>query len=820
MNQLPFEKIKRKILTKKEAKTDAKLGCKPEKRTTEEIITYGVVNVNKCQGPTSHQISDFVQKILHIDKSGHSGTLDPHVHGALPVALGRSTRIVQTLLKSGKEYVGIMHLHKDVGEAKLKEIIKKNFTGKIKQIPPLKSSVKRVKREREIYYFDILEKDGQDVLFVVGCEAGTYIRKLCLHPKTEITTTSSLVSAEDFFINPQKIFSMVNKKISQQTPSEVQKFPFKGNLYKITMDSGISFLVTPEHRMLVSTDKGYAMKQTNKLKTSDYIVKSGKYFAPEIEIPITDLLDDKYLVDQEEIRREVKNAFIKQFGSIREMNRRLKLDRKPFLKKSKHAIPLGHVKKSGIYENIKHKIHSFKSEKGIKVLLKELTPDIMYLAGLIASDGNNTKEKGTIRYTRIKFHNKNQHLIEMFENKYRKIFPNFNLTKSLMQNGITQLDSTNSFFATICANFGIKSPQKKSNLSRILLLEKRLIAAFLKGYFDGDGTAYFKKKTKKKGHHTRIDFFTVNGNDAIVLHKMLLKLNISNKIFKKLNIFVVSVNDMASKKRYCQFIGTSHPRKKEKLNEICNLESEDLGNGHYLGFHFKKQIVENKSRLHRMGGNLNRVLKGTIPITRGFYKKASKIVKLPLPDDFVIEKIKTIKEVNGTNYVYDMTVPDTHNFLIETGFVSSNCHDLGQKLKIGAHMQELRRTKAGPFNEETLFTLQDLTDAYHFYKKEGNDKFIRKVIQPVENAISHLPKIWVFDTTVDTLCHGADLNVPGISKLNDYIYAEDNVAIMTLKGELVALGVATMSSDDILKKSKGLAVKTDKVFMEPGVYRL
>jgi|TARA_B100001964_G_scaffold242946_1_gene319350 H/ACA ribonucleoprotein complex subunit 4 len=321
---LPFEKIKRKILVKTEFKTDSKLGCKPEERKTEEIINYGVINVNKCQGPTSHQVSDYVQKILHINKSGHSGTLDPHVHGLLPVALGRATRIVQTLLKSGKEYIGIMHLHKDVEETKLKETIKRNFTGKIMQIPPIKSAVRRIKREREIYYFDILEKDGQDVLFVVGCQAGTYIRKLI--------------------------------------------------------------------------------------------------------------------------------------------------------------------------------------------------------------------------------------------------------------------------------------------------------------------------------------------------------------------------------------------------------------------------------------------------------------------------------------------------------------HDLGQKLKVGAHMQELRRTKAGPFKENSLFTLQDLIDAYHFYKKENNDKFLRKIIQPVENAIEHLPKIWIFDTTIDTLCHGADLNIPGISKLNDQINENDAVAIMTLKEELVALGTATLNSDDILKKDKGLAVKTDKVFMEPGVY--
>ena len=70
-----------------------------------------------------------------------------------------------------------MYLHKKIEEEKIKEVFKK-FTGKIRQKPPIKSSVKRVERTREIYYFDILEIEEQDVLFKVGCEAGTYIRKL------------------------------------------------------------------------------------------------------------------------------------------------------------------------------------------------------------------------------------------------------------------------------------------------------------------------------------------------------------------------------------------------------------------------------------------------------------------------------------------------------------------------------------------------------------------------------------------------------------------------------------------------------------------
>jgi len=175
---LPFEKAKREILTRKKAKTDLKFGCKPDERPAELLIDFGVVNINKPKGPTSHQVSSYVQKILGIKKGGHSGTLDPKVTGVLPVALGRGTRIVQALLPAGKEYVCLMHLHKEVPEGKIRSTIKE-FVGKIKQTPPLRSSVKRQERTRSVYYIEILEIEGKDILFIVGCEAGTYIRKLC-----------------------------------------------------------------------------------------------------------------------------------------------------------------------------------------------------------------------------------------------------------------------------------------------------------------------------------------------------------------------------------------------------------------------------------------------------------------------------------------------------------------------------------------------------------------------------------------------------------------------------------------------------------------
>jgi tRNA pseudouridine55 synthase len=175
--KFPFEKYNRTILVKKTAQTSSKFGCNPKDRSVEELLNFGVINIDKPKGPTSHQVSSYVQKILNVKKSGHSGTLDPAVTGVLITAISKATRIVHCLLKAGKEYVGIMHLHKSIPIDELNNTINK-FIGKINQLPPIKSAVKRRVRQREIYYFEILEVNDKDVLFKTGVEAGTYIRKL------------------------------------------------------------------------------------------------------------------------------------------------------------------------------------------------------------------------------------------------------------------------------------------------------------------------------------------------------------------------------------------------------------------------------------------------------------------------------------------------------------------------------------------------------------------------------------------------------------------------------------------------------------------
>lgn len=167
-------------LIKSDVETDEAYGKRPDERSIRELIDNSVVIVDKHSGPTSHQVTKWVADIFGARKAGQAGTLDPAVTGVLLVALGEAVKAMPVLMGADKEYIGTMRLHKEVDEAVLGETVQ-NFIGKIKQLPPVKSAVSRKVREREIYFFDILElgDDRRDVLFHVGCQAGTYIRKLC-----------------------------------------------------------------------------------------------------------------------------------------------------------------------------------------------------------------------------------------------------------------------------------------------------------------------------------------------------------------------------------------------------------------------------------------------------------------------------------------------------------------------------------------------------------------------------------------------------------------------------------------------------------------
>jgi len=148
----------------------------PTERSIPDLLDFGVVNLDKPPGPSSHQVSAWVRDLAGVARAAHAGTLDPKVTGCLPVLLGDATRLAGALL-GRKEYVAVLELHGeppgDVAD------VLGEFVGEIYQKPPRKSAVRRQLRVREIYDLEVLGRDGRKLLLRVACESGTYVRKLC-----------------------------------------------------------------------------------------------------------------------------------------------------------------------------------------------------------------------------------------------------------------------------------------------------------------------------------------------------------------------------------------------------------------------------------------------------------------------------------------------------------------------------------------------------------------------------------------------------------------------------------------------------------------
>ncbi len=222
------------ILTKQESATDEKYGSVPEKRKIQAYVKNGLINLDKPSGPTSHEVAAWVRNIFAsfgVTKAGHSGTLDPNVTGVLPMAIQNSVKIIPALIRAPKEYVTIMHLHKPVSEDIIRSTFQK-FTGEIEQMPPKLSGVKKQLRRRHIYYLKILEIDEQDVLFRVGCEAGTYIRTLCVDfgkslgigaHMQELRRTKAGTFEEANSVNLQAVKDAVEFYLKNNNESELRK---------------------------------------------------------------------------------------------------------------------------------------------------------------------------------------------------------------------------------------------------------------------------------------------------------------------------------------------------------------------------------------------------------------------------------------------------------------------------------------------------------------------------------------------------------------------------------------------------------------------
>jgi tRNA pseudouridine55 synthase len=149
----------------------------PGERDVDDLLSFGVVNLDKPPGPSAHQVAAWVRDATGQSRVAHGGTLDPKVTGCLPILLGDAARAARVFDDAVKEYVAVLELH-GPAPADFTDVVSQ-FEGDIYQKPPRKSAVKRQLRVRRIHDLDVLERGERRALLRVRCASGTYVRKLC-----------------------------------------------------------------------------------------------------------------------------------------------------------------------------------------------------------------------------------------------------------------------------------------------------------------------------------------------------------------------------------------------------------------------------------------------------------------------------------------------------------------------------------------------------------------------------------------------------------------------------------------------------------------
>ena len=157
--------------------------------------------------------------------------------------------------------------------------------------------------------------------------------------------------------------------------------------------------------------------------------------------------------------------------------------------------------------------------------------------------------------------------------------------------------------------------------------------------------------------------------------------------------------------------------------------------------------------------------------------------------------------------------------LCEAGtYIRKLYYDIGEILGPGGSMIELRRSKVHQFSENNLVTMHELADAFATWKESSDSTKLKKIILPVEHALSEIKSVVIRDSAIDSLCHGAQLAIPGILEISPGLDQGDLVAIYSQKGEVIALAEALLSENEIKDNIKGYAFQTKRIIMKPNTY--
>jgi V/A-type H+-transporting ATPase subunit B len=469
----------------------------------------------------------------------------------------------------------------------------------------------------------------------------------------------------------------------------VQKIPYRGTLYRVRTASGAEFSVTPDHRILVDTGDGPVMLPAALLRPGDRIYSARRLRVEAEPIPLLDLLDGAdfsvHLRDDGLERR-----LAARYGTLREACRRLGLPvrrvsgafRRRWLSPRElravgRALELSPEELWGCIDRI-----SCGRRGRLRVGASFDLEQLLYLFGLVAANGSVVYRPAQRSYS-VLFSHREVALLEAFERGLTQLFPGVRIQRRRNRDGGWTLRVNSRALATLACSL-----QVHGDLGPVVGLPEGLVAAFLRGYFDGDGTAADGRR------------LALAADGAVLarrLQQLLRRLGLVGVLRERWAqdraVYEVVLDGSEAVAAFTARVGTWHPWKRACLEKA----RAETGGG--SGAMQAPRLAGGLLRAAREGLGLRRasgaLLLESVDTARtavGTSPEEPGLIQLPSGDG-VLDPIRSIEPVPYHGYVYDFTVEGTHRFLIENGLVVSNCESLRE---IGAAREEIPGRRGYP----------------------------------------------------------------------------------------------------------------------------
>lgn len=504
-----------------------------------------------------------------------------------------------------------------------------------------------------------------------------------------------------------RIFSMKESRIGPGKITHVQRFRSPERILEIETHSGHVIKATHAHKVPVDTFEGKVYVTAKGLKKGDLLYSARKInIINEWKPLIIDLLPDDFSIKLEKgDLKKFNEKLTEKFGNLSNAGREMKIYRTKFgMNHLRNGIKIGECRKvcekTGMdWVSLKRKIRKVSNEINHFTLVKSrVDRDMMYLLGLIASDGCFGKVRSTGQKDyRLSFVNKDKTLLDEFEKAYKGLFPGKRIEKRRLKSESFVYRVSNPLLSEIAKSLGFRAlDSEEGDLKPLFKMPRDLIASFVGGYFDGDGHCKIQNKSimiyvycKSRQFLRRFQMLMKRIGVACALRKR------GPYGFKKGYSYIIKINNAVDANSFCSFIDSRLPRKRKVLNEIkrisdkskrfhSNFQMAPLHANKLFGVLRKKHGIPLKrfhcpSHLAKIERG-KRVNKETIS---SYLDEMEKIVgngkgtgkiRESISHDYHLDKIVSIKEIpKKSEYVYDLTLNPVHNFVVNGGPVVSNC---------------------------------------------------------------------------------------------------------------------------------------------------